>query len=135
MGKWLRKIQQARTEDVTTETSVSSVSAPDSVFGEKNNERNHSNVKLPVEVTSLLYRAADLVPELPLILGPNNDEGFIDRILAGKTRRERHLLLTRYQEIWRAAAENSSAPEYALDNIGRRHANRWLREEANTQRR
>ncbi|MEP1705797.1 MAG: hypothetical protein ABJJ82_15705 [Marinobacter sp.] len=126
----MRKVQEMDPGNLTTETSVSSVSALTSVFAEISSSVGQPEERQFAGVTPLLCRAADLMRELNLIPGPGNDEGFIDRILASKSSRERHQLLNGYREVWLEAVLHSDVPEHALDNVGRRQANRWLYEQS-----
>lgn len=123
MGRWLEKVQLAEPSYAEKPTSVSSVS-PAAGTSAQFPEGLTQNA----QITPLLYQAADLLPELSLITGHKNDEGYINRILAGRSSRERHRLLSNYKDVWLDAMRQSTAPEYARDNVGRYHANRWLRE-------
>ena len=125
MGRWLKQAQIIEASLTESTTSVSSVSTVNGVFDEFS-----AAVERPGKVMQLLYRAADLHPDLNIIMGPRDDEGYIDRILAGRNTCDRHKLLSQYRQVWLEAVRQSTAPEHAKDNVGRRHANRWLWEKA-----
>ena len=125
MGRWLRKIQELQADNTLSETSVSYVSTLTRANDKNSAPGAQADNRQISGVTPLLYRASDLMPDLNLIPGTNNDEGYIDRILANKGGRERHMLLSTYRQIWLDAI-NQRDERHAGDNEGRRAANRWL---------
>ncbi|GAB0151607.1 hypothetical protein [Marinobacterium sp. BA1] len=126
MGKWQQKVRALQHEQAYPEGFVSSVSTLPSVSAKKS--RDAISVTEPDTTTPvrMLYRATDLMPELALIVGARDDVGFIDNILAGMSGRERHQLLSGYREVWLQAIEAKQPKPHEIDNVGRKHANRWL---------
>jgi len=80
-----------------------------------------------VEEAFLLSSPLDLIDfGLPLIVGPKDDTGFIERRLLLKTRKESDWILREYIERWRAGTR-SEPFEHRKHNAGRFDANTWLR--------
>ena len=134
MGKWLDKAKLIQEQKVDDTTFVSFDSEVTGTYEAKNIENQTANSNVGTyDYDRSLYHASDLMPELNLILGAKNDEGFINDILASKTSAERHCLLSGYREVWLTAVSVHNPPSHQEDNIGRNHANRWLYNQINDQ--
>lgn len=125
MGKWLDKARLILSESQEEAPFVSFGSAPASAYDNKIYLEILDKTEIGDD-NQTLYHARDLIPELSLIPGVKNDEGFIDAILASKNSRERHYLLSGYREAWLIAVKTINPASHQADNIGRNHANRWL---------
>lgn len=126
MGKWQQRAR-ALQNDLDEEVAfVSSVSTLQSVSAKKSCTGASMIVPDATQPARILYRATDLMPELALIVGARDDVGFIDNILAGRSGRERHQLLSGYREVWLHAIEAKQPKSHEINNVGRKHANRWL---------
>jgi hypothetical protein len=126
MGRWLKRSQALQHKRAEKEAFVSSVSSLQSVSAKKSGADVSTIEPDSTHQARILYRATDLMPELALIVGARDDVGFIDNILAGRSGRERHQLLSGYRELWLQAIEAKQLKSHEIDNVGRKHANCWL---------